>query len=166
MLAAGDVATAAAWNVITNDVIDHETRLQQLKRITYIERSTAYTVNQTAVASATDIFSSDLTWTATGATYVVEFFGLVQTAATGFTKMILTDGGNNGLGAIGVAYAGSQVTIQGLFARKYYTPAAGTATINVRGIYATAGNGALNAGDGTGTNDPIAFLAVYGPVLT
>ena len=25
MLAAGDVATAAAWNVITNDVIDHET---------------------------------------------------------------------------------------------------------------------------------------------
>ena len=27
MLAAGDVATAAAWNVITNDVIDHETRI-------------------------------------------------------------------------------------------------------------------------------------------
>ena len=26
-VAAGDVATAAAWNVITNDVIDHETRI-------------------------------------------------------------------------------------------------------------------------------------------
>jgi hypothetical protein len=28
VLAAGDVATAAAWNVLTNDVIDHESRIK------------------------------------------------------------------------------------------------------------------------------------------
>jgi hypothetical protein len=165
-VAAGDVATAAAWNVITNDVIDHETRLLQLRRIAYIERSTAYTINQTAIASATDIFSSDLTWTATGATYIVEIFCLAQSPANGFTKIFLTDGGNNALGSFGTCSAGTQITLVPFFARKYYTPAAGTATINARGIYLTTGNGAIQAGDGTGSNDPVAFLAVYGPVLT
>ena len=41
-VAAGDVATAAAWNVLTNDVIDHETRiLSAAKTIQTITLTTA-----------------------------------------------------------------------------------------------------------------------------
>ena len=42
-VAAGDVATAAAWNVITNDVIDHESRIRQAAVMATFVTATAYT---------------------------------------------------------------------------------------------------------------------------
>ena len=62
-VAAGDVATAAAWNVLTNDVIDHETRIN--------------TVGSVLVSSTTFSASSALNlnnvFTSTYANYDVTF---------------------------------------------------------------------------------------------
>lgn len=167
---AGDVLTAAFWN---EQVRDNQAYLKtevdditaSIKRLAFIERTTNYTINQTSISAASDVFSSDLTWTADGSTYIVEFFGLVGTVANQFTKVFMTDGGNNGRGALAVIYFGNETGVQAVYARKYYTPSAGSVTINVRATV-PSGSTSINAGDGTGTNDPPAYLAVYGPVTT
>jgi hypothetical protein len=168
---AGAVLEASFWNSNVRDNLDYlKTEVDDIttsiRRIGFQSRTTNYTINQTVLSSATDIFTSDITWTADGSTYIVEFHGIVTTAANGYSFIALTDGGNNGIGSLAVVHFGSIAGVQTVYTRRYYTPAAGSVTINARGRFSTAGNGALVAGDGTGTNDPPAYLAVYGPVTT
>jgi len=56
-VAAGDVATAAAWNVITNDVIDHETRILTTGQV--LTKSQAFSAAGTV--SVTSCFNSTYT---------------------------------------------------------------------------------------------------------
>ena len=56
-VAAGDVATAAAWNVITNDVIDHETRILTTGQV--LTKSQAFSA--AASVSVTSCFNATYT---------------------------------------------------------------------------------------------------------
>jgi hypothetical protein len=125
-----------------------------LAGITSIRRTTNYTINQSAFASATDIFSSDLTWTADGTTeYWIEFScARLQTGGSAGSEVVvsMTDGASNLIAHFGYVGTGDGTRSHSapVFARIPYTPSAGTATINARGIYISAGNGTAYAGSG------------------
>jgi hypothetical protein len=140
-----------------------------VRRLAYIERTTNYTTTADLLANAGDVFSSDQTFTADGtSSYIVQFYTprLIQSNNFGTLSVILTDGGNNGLGRLAFQQPsdGNENGAGGLFQR-FYTPAAGSRSLNVRGVI-NSGTGTIGAGDGTGSNDMPAFLAIYGPVLT
>jgi len=168
-VAAGDVATAAAWNVLTNDVI---AIYEGVQRLAFGTRTTNYSISSTTVAGAADAFASDLTWTANGtSSYQVEaFWPFIETAqsSSSFVEIWLVDGSGTGLGRLAyIAYAdGTRSAAQGAFSPSYfYTPAAGSTSINIRMITnTTAGNATAGAG-GAAANVP-AYLAVYGPTIT
>jgi len=78
-VAAGDVATAAAWNVLTNDVIDHETR---------INNSGMVLIASGTVSNAYQTFTS--VFSATYANYFVTFRGICPTSTTNLDCQLLS----------------------------------------------------------------------------
>lgn len=144
-------------------------------RIAYTQRTTNYTVSSTTVAGATDVFTGGgatgaaLTWTAAGSTaYRVEFYApVVQTGATAGSYIVvnLVDGAGNDLGGLAeTGYGSGQVVQVPNHVVYYYTPAAGSTTINVRAYRAVA-NGTIACGvGGSGARIPM-WLAVFGPPL-
>jgi hypothetical protein len=167
---AGSVLTAAFWNTQVRD--NTNALYGTIRRIAYQERTTDYTSTATTIASATNVFSSNVTFTADGTSkYLVEFYCpryLTSTTADAGFGLHLTDGGNNGLGllsSIGVANGDSART--SVLARVYYLFSAGAISINLRGVIG-AGTGTINAGSGGATTASYfpAYLAVYGPPLT
>lgn len=165
---AGSTAlTAAFWNT---QVRDNSLALYgAVRRLAYIERTTSYTTTATTLSTATDIFSSDQTFTADGtSSYLVVFYVsyMGNSNASGTVATVLTDGGNNGLGRFfAIQPSGANELQAGGIYQRFYTPAAGSRSLNVR-AFVNAGTGTLGASDGTGTNDCPMFLAVYGPILT
>ena len=96
--------------------------------------------------------------------FYVSYMG--NTNANGTIAVILTDGGNNGLGRfVAIQPSAANELVPGGVFQRFYTPAAGSRSLNVR-AFVNAGTGTLGASDGTGTNDCPMFLAVYGPILT
>ena len=84
-VAAGDVATAAAWNVLTNDVIDHESRILDAPILVYSNTITAST------------FTVDNVFTSTYANYMMRVS--VYGSAADVVRMRLRVGGvANGAG--------------------------------------------------------------------
>jgi hypothetical protein len=167
---AGEVLTASFWNTNVRDNTD--AIYQSIKRIAYISRTTTYNVNQTALASAADVFSSDLTFTADGTSaYRIEFYCAhvrTGTATSAATYVYLVDGSGNSLGILGdTQNNGASNSIQApMFAAYYLTPSAGSVSLNVRAIYAAA-TGSLEFGvGGSGTNRIPGYFAVFGPSLT
>jgi hypothetical protein len=161
----GNVLTAAQMNAIGGDL----DALTAARRLGFQSRATNYTANQTALASATDIFASDITFTAAGTvSYIVEFYcARVETggaSAGSATEVHLVDGTGTDLGVMGIVVTPAAAsTSMMMCARVRYTPAAGSRTINARAVYVSAGNGTLHAATyGTGTPFPMT-LAVYGP---
>ena len=168
-VSAGEVLTAARYN---QDTVDNANALyQSIQRIAHIERTTNYTVSSTTVAGATDVFSSDLAWTAAGSTaYRIEFFCPYVDTATNAGSSIsihLVNGSGTDLGRMaqwGNA-DGSRHEDGAQFCVYYYTPSAGSTTLNIRALRGVA-NGALACGaGGIGDNVPM-FLTVFGPPLT
>lgn len=109
--------------------------------------------------SAGKFFDSDLSWTADGSTYVVEFYcPLVQRGTTSMT-VVLIDGTGTGITVLGVVSSGNAP----VYAKFYYTPVAGARTLNVVGVV-DAGTGAFQCGNGgTGlTSYSPAYLRVTG----
>lgn len=167
---AGSVLTASRYNA---DVVENVSQIyNSIQRIGQQTRATDYTANQTALASAGDVFSSDITWTADGtSTYMIEFYcARVATGGAGAgaaTQVHLVDGSGNDLGIIGIVVTPAAAAMSAMmFARIPYTPASGSRSINVRAIYITSGNGLLYAASyGSGTPVPMR-LSVYGPDLT
>ena len=165
---AGNVLTAAFWN---EQVRDNPNALYgAVRRLAYIERTTDYVFTATTVATSTDMFSSDLTFTADGtSSYLVVFYsgaGQSHTGASGVISVYLTDGGNNALGRMTRhQHDGAAEITPGAVAQRYYTPASGTRTINVRAIVNNA-TGTLYMSDANGTNDMPGYLAIFGPILT
>jgi len=169
-VAAGDVATAAAWNVLTNDVIALRDSIVRLDSQT---RTTEYTSTATTVAGASDVFATDVTFTADGTSaYIVEFFCpcMIQPAVNDVkAEAFLVTGTGTGLGAlndIGIGNANTLgLPVFGVFS---YTPSAGSTSINVRGIHNNTGTMRLRCGSGgTVYGDFVPMrLSVYGAKLT
>ena len=165
-VAAGDVATAAAWNVITNDVIAHQS---SLTRLAYATRVTDYTISSNTFASAAEVFT-DVTWTADGTSaYVVEVLPGVcfSVASAGFNAYISLFTGA-GTELVAIAQNGTNFRAPlGVF-KYFYTPSAGTASLNVRARKEGASaDGTLEiAASGGRTAAGLAYIAVYGPVTT
>ena len=165
-VAAGDVATAAAWNVVVNDVIAHQA---SLVRLAYQTRATNYTISATTFGAAGELFT-DVSWTADGTSaYVVEVLSGVAWAAgsSGYNVyMSLGTGSGTELVTI-IQKAGQDRSPIGLF-KYFYTPSAGTATLNVRAFKESGGSdGTIEIAAGAGrTVAGLAYIAVYGPVTT
>jgi len=170
---AGSTAlTAAFWN---EQVRDNTNELYgSIRRLGFQTRTTDYTINTATLASAADVFSSDITWTADGtSTYWIEgqVQGYTGDTAGQFVEVFLVNGAGTALNrAYLIAY--NMVTGQRLFGTGRfsipYTPSAGSVSINVRAVYNAASNGAAlqASAAGAGTTYSPMWLAVYGPNLT
>ena len=167
---AGSTAlTAAFWN---EQVRDNTNALyDSVRRLAFTNsRTTDYTVDTDALASAAEFFASDLTFTAAGSTiYRVEFYCPIvysPTTANATTTVHLADGAGTELAKLARVGLGdgtreAQAPVYGVH---YYTPSAGSTTLNIRATRsAGAGNGQMIANASAGF---YAWLAVYGPALT
>lgn len=115
----------------------------------------------TSAAGATEVFGTDMSWTADGSSYTVEFFCAGAAAVTNPARICLTDGTGVILTVLAEISAGATVPV---LARFQYTPAAGARTLNVVGVVASGGSGTIYAGTGgsTVTSYPPAYLRVFG----
>jgi hypothetical protein len=161
-VATGDVLTASKWN---QDVVENTNQLYASRRLATSTQGSNQTLNQTVVGSASDIFPSDLTFTADGTSaYRVEFFAAsVECASGGFTQIILVDGGGTSITQLAQVHSTSGVNRSPVMAVFYYTPSAGSVSVNVRGIYATAGNGVVYS---VGSGFAPIRMSVFGPDIT
>ena len=161
---AGQTLTAASMNIVSGNT----NALTSARRLGYTERTTSYTADQNnAPASAVNIFTTSISWTAVAATYIVDFYcPSVYCASNGYTVIFACDSSGNGVGRLGVVYSSSGANGVPVYVRRAITYTAGAKTLNARAFYQTTGNGTLTAGDGTGSNDSPMYLALYGPVET
>ena len=166
---AGAVLEASFWN---SNVRDNTNALyDSIRRLGFEQRTSNYSISSTTVAGAADVFT-DVTWTADGTSaYRIEaYFPFVESAqaANAFVEVWLVNGSGTGLGRLAyVGYAdGTRSAAQGAVNPSYfYTPAAGSTSINIR-IINFGGTGNASAGAGGAAANVPAFLAVYGPALT
>ena len=109
--------------------------------------------------TAGKFFGSDLSWTADGSSYVVEFFCPLVQQGTTSTTVALIDGTGTGITILGVVSSGNAP----VYAKYYYTPVSGPRTLNVVGVV-DAGTGAFQCGNGgTGlTSYSPAYLRLTG----
>ena len=161
-VATGDVLTASTWN---QDVVENTTALREsIIRLDFTTSTSAATSN-TTIGTASDVFSSDASWTADGTSaYVVEgYIPLVETAATigVFCDVYLVTGAGASIGiAARITRPHTALAASGSpFFRVFYTPSAGSASVNLR-LVASATSTAY------GTLGLPMHLAVYGPVTS
>jgi len=163
------VPPAAFWNEQVRDNTD--ALYKSVQRLGFQTRTTDYTVSATSIASAADIFASDITFTADGTSaYRIEAcFPRISTAsnANSSVTLNLVDGSGNDLGAMAlVGEPDGGTTIHSpVFVVYYYTPAAGSRSINVRAIRSVANGIIYNGAGGSGARLP-SYLAVFGPAIT
>jgi hypothetical protein len=157
-LQVGNVAnTGGASDAIYNSPI---------KRFGYTTRTSTLACSGTSFATGTEIFASDITFTADGtSTYWVEFFlpGFNTDGTTHVTYFGLSDGSTTQIGLLTqynliAGFFGS--TIQ----RFPYTPAAGSRSLNVR-CWVSGSSSTIYAGV-SGADFGPAYLAVYGGYLS
>jgi hypothetical protein len=169
-VAAGDVYTAAAHNIQVNNVIALQSAI---RRLDYQASTATYTIstNMTNLATAPEVFATDLSFTADGtSSYAVEFFCptiLCPLSATYNLWVVLCKGDGTALGTLANIVGGSGYRVPGGVFKYFYTPAAGTQTLNVRCVQETGagGAGALTQGATSGYTGSFLpmYLAVYGP---
>jgi hypothetical protein len=139
-----------------------DTNFLAVKRIGFQERLTSYSVNATSVATATNIFTNNITWTANGGTYLIRaYFPFAETGQTAnsWLNIHLVNGAGASISSLGyVGYGdGTRGAVSICSFDYFYTPSAGSVSINCRAYYNTSA-GVLNAANN--------YLAVYGPILT
>jgi hypothetical protein len=165
----GDAILASLYN---QDVVANTDALYQtVRRIAHGERTSTYSVSSTSLASAADVFSSDLTITADGTTkYLFEFYcQRVETgSANQFVFVNLVDGSGTGIGSLGAVLSTAGTMYSTMFARTFYAPPAGSQSFNVRAVISGGANGTLYGGTGgTGVTSVFPmYLSIYGPALT
>jgi len=142
-----------------------------LKRLDFKTRTSSYTATTDVVASAADIFSSDLTFTADGTSnYIFEFWCYECYTGTATSDDILAHFVNGSGTDIFRIFSSRASILSSPLTRKYatvssrwyYTPSAGSVSFNIRAIRNSATNNAAMLG----TADNPMFFSVYGPVLT
>lgn len=172
-----DTGKTKVWNGSAWIVIANTTGGGSNRRLDYQTRTTTYTVSSGTFSGASDIFSTNLSFTANGtSTYWIEFYSTF--AYTGYTgvdsavSIYLTDGSGADLGRCFVSPKNNvdgARTYSGVCFKVPYTPSSGTKTINFRAFLSsgsTTTSGGISAGAGGAGNDMPMFMAVYGPALT
>ena len=163
-VATGDVLTATRYN---NEVVDNAVALYgSQKRFAQEKLTSPYNFTATTVAASSDVFSPDLSWTADGSAYKIEFFcPRVILGGTAYVDIHLVNGAGTSLAVIATILTnGFQGPAHLAF---YYTPSAGAATVNIRGV-TPVGGGTCTLTGGAGGAGVIApmFMNVYGPDIT
>lgn len=159
---AGQTLTAASMNLINGNV---SALYAPVQRLGYQERTTDYTTTTNLYASASDVFTTGITFTADGTSrYRVVFWAsTVDTTASGrdLYLSLNIDGTETGRTNNFDVSSRSGYT---LYIERWHVFTSGSRTINFRGVH---GGGAVSmrAGNGTGTNAPPMWMAVYGPPL-
>ena len=165
----GSVLTASKYN---QEVVDNIDALYgTVKRFAFNERTIDLTnINTGVVSTATEVFT-DLSFTSLAATaYLIEFYTPRLVPGNTNDSAIfahLCTGSGTALGVMAAVSSASHSGTTPILARTFYTPGAGTTTLNIR-CTVTGAAGALRAGSG-GTSQTSyfpAYLAVYGPPLT
>ena len=158
--------TAAGQNIIVNDIIAHQA---SLVRLAYQTRATNYTISATTWAAAAELFT-DVSWTADGTSaYVVEVLSGINfyAGSTGY-NVYISLGTGSGTELVTMAQKADPPRAPiGLF-KYFYTPSAGTATLNVRAWKEGGGSdGTIEIAAGSGRAVAgLAYIAVYGPQTT
>jgi hypothetical protein len=167
---AGDAVTAADYNIMANDVI---AIYDSVKRLDHQTLTGTYSSTSSTMAGAADIFASDLSWSADGAsTYILlgyysygytgtdlgasKNLGFVKGDGSNIKGLVWMDGQNNN-----TSY---RLYSSGFF-QMHYLPTAGTQTVNMRSWHSgsNTNNSAIIA-DNSGQAE--IFMSVYGPVMT
>lgn len=156
--------TASFWNTQVRDNTD--ALYQSVRRLGFQTRTTNSTSSQTSFASAADLFTSGITFTADGTSaYRIKFYcTLADTSAAGREMFISLSVGGTQTGNTIISAASSRMYVP-VVIDYFLTPAAGSRTINFRHFHA-GGATTLNANDGTGSNAFPMWMAVYGPAIT
>lgn len=163
---AGEVLTASFWN---QQVRDNTNALyDSVRRLGYQERTSSVTTANTSWATASDAFSSNISFTADG-TSTYRFYLYVAGISTGGAARAIYTGLNisgTQFGRTGAIYLSSAGFEPGpLIFDRFLVPSAGAKTVNFRFWHDTGACTAV-AGDGTSNNILPMFMAVYGPILT
>jgi hypothetical protein len=162
-VSAGSVLTASGYN---DQVLGNLNELYtSVIRLDYEQRTTTYSASASVLGSAADIFTNDLTWTAAGSVaYRIEWwFPYFDVGTATVPRIHLVDGSGNDLGWLSVTTTGITTIPQGV---TWYTPAAGSRSVNLRMTNGGSGTGTLGMGaGGAGAYQP-GWMAVYGPALT
>ena len=159
--------TAAFWNA---NVRDNSNALRDsIIRLGFQTRGTGgadnYSITQTLLASATDVFSADISFTADGtSSYLIEGYcpAITQGQSNQTVSAILVKGDGTSLGSVCDSFNSVGVSVVPFFFRYWYTPSAGTQTINLRGVRDAASNGTMRFGGGYAPG----YIALYGPPTT
>jgi hypothetical protein len=165
---AGEVLTAAFWNEQVRDNTD--ALYQSTRRLAYQTRtSTISSITATTFATGTSIFDTPATFTADGtSSYLVEFHVALCIHAGGANQisLVLADSTTAvGVLALPCSTGGGGDGVP-VFCRFYWTPAAGSRSLNVR-CFVNANEAQLYMGTGTGgaSSYTPGYLAVYGPLI-
>ena len=165
--AAGDVLTAAFWN---EQVRDNTNALYNtIRRLAYQTHTGNRTgITGTTFATGTNVFNSTADFTADGTSaYLVEFFVPLCFHVGGGNQIsfVMTDGGT-AISLMAIMAAAGSGDGGPVFTRFYWTPAAGSRTLNARCLV-NAHEAQLYMGTGTGGASSYlpGYLAVYGPPL-
>ncbi len=154
-VAAGDVATAAAWNVVVGDIVDHETRITNRGLVASASSSTQ--VGLTTVE--TDYLS--VTWTASSAvTYEISAYCptiLKQTSGGAVTLKITNSSNTVQIAARNDMKVNDEVTA---YLSCLLTGLSGSVTYKLRHVSDTAGGVYCRSdiGQGVGTNLKVVAL--------
>jgi hypothetical protein len=157
---AGSVLTAQFLNTNVRDNLNsHESRFKEYGRTSNISMGPAAWTS-TTFAGSSEMFT-DLTWTADGSSYLVDLtIPLVyNTGVANQTSIWLSDGGTTQLGLMALFVLTTGVGAP-LNARFFYTPSAGSQSVNVR-VSVNTGSTSTYSGTG-GTNYVPAVLRVLG----
>ena len=155
---AGQVYTAAAHNIIVEDILNHESRFKLHGVVT---ETNIFSSTATTFAAASNIFSSSVSVVADGSTtYIVEFYAsLMYINTAGQLSVRLSVGGVES-GILVLAALGAAQGVPTM-ARVAWTPSAATHSVNAR-LVVTTGTGILFAGTaGVADYFPMA-LRIYG----
>lgn len=155
---AGEVLTAAFWNLNVRDNLN-ELYVGE-KELVYATGNGDQSTAATTFATGVEIFA-DQTFTADGTRHLVELFipAIQNTSTTGLAYFELSDGGSNSLGRLAHTLNLGSAQAGPIYAKYYYTPAAGSVTLNVR-VYVSAGNVFVYGGAGGSGNLVPRFLRV------
>jgi len=158
---AGSVLTSAFWNAQVRDNLNsHEDRFKQYARGVNDTMTGGATWSSTTFAGSTEMFT-DLTWTANGSPVLVDLnIPLVYNTGAALQASIwLSNGATTQLALLGLLVLPTNVGTS-FYGRYFYTPAAGSTSLNVR-VSVSTGTVATYSGAGGSGYTP-AVLRVVG----
>lgn len=161
----GQVLSSDSMNAMSQNVV----ALQGARRIAYVTTASSYTVNQTAIGSASNVFATSATVTPTSGTqlYRLEFYcprvQLPAGTAAICTIRLYNAGGSVDLGTIAELKNNAAVTFQTPVMAVVPLSLAAQTVLNIRGIYTTTTGPVLGAGSAGSAELHRMSMSVFGP---